>query len=334
MIRRGLLAALIDGLAAAVIFGGIYFVSYKIPHTGGFQAVSAEAGAESGNLSGTAGVEEDWHETFADKFTPQVVSTDTTYSSPDLYVELSYYSGDTGRLDRSEAGKHLQYGTKTAYMIADIYVGDISCFRTGFAQDTYGIGFDEKLSDMSARMHSVLSINGDSYSNNRHRDNGTIIRNGVLYRDRNTDMETCVLFRDGTMKIYGPQGVSAAQLMREGAYQSWIFGPSLLDSEGKAKTSFLTWDYIRESHPRTAIGYYEPGHYCFLVADGRQKDYSRGLFLEEMAKVFEDLGCRAAYNLDGGHCSFMVKEGKTVSHPYKPEHKISDGIFLVEGSVQ
>lgn len=30
------------------------------------------------------------------------------------------------------------------------------------------------------------------------------------------------------------------------------------------------------------------------------------MFLEEMATVFEDLECRAAYNLDGGHCSFMT----------------------------
>lgn len=33
--------------------------------------------------------------------------------------------------------------------------------------------------------------------------------------------------------------------------------------------------------------------YCLLLVDGRQKS-SRGMFLEEMAKVFEDLGCREA----------------------------------------
>ena len=71
--------------------------------------------------------------------------------------------------------------------------------------------------------------------------------------------------------------------MNQGAWQSWIFGPGLLDENGKAKTDFLTWDYIKESHPRTAIGYYGPGHYCLLVVDGRQPDYSRGMFLEEEA---------------------------------------------------
>lgn len=132
------------------------------------------------------------------------------------------------------------------------------------------------------------------------------------------------------MKIYGPGEADARTLMENGAWQSWIFGPSLLDEDGKAKTDFLTWNYIMESHPRTAIGYYEPGHYCLLVVDGRQKNYSRGMFLEEMAKLFESLGCRAAYNLDGGHCSFMTMEDRVVNHPYRAEHKIPDGIFIME----
>lgn len=124
--------------------------------------------------------------------------------------------------------------------------------------------------------------------------------------------------------------INKKDLMENGTYQSWIFGPSLLDENGKAKNDFLTWDYIKESHPRTAIGYYELGHYCLLVVDGRQKNYSRGMFLDETAKLFEDLGCKAAYNLDGGHCSFMTFGENMESHPYKPEHKISDGIFILD----
>ena len=186
------------------------------------------------------------------------------------------------------------------------------------------------LSGMSSKMKAALAVNGDSYSNNRHQDNGTIIRNGVVYRNEQTDMETCVLNWDGTIDIYSPDQIDIQQLIEKGAYQSWIFGPSLLDENGKAKESFLTWSYIRESHPRTAIGYYEPGHYCLLLVDGRQES-SRGMFLEEMAKVFEDLGCRAAYNLDGGHCSFLIFGGRTANHPYKPEHEVSDGIFITEG---
>lgn len=274
---------------------------------------------------------QDWHTKFADHFTDTVVSTDTSYTSPDLSIQLFSGSYDSHVLDTTGKGKHKKYGTNVSYVLADIYVGDISCIQTAFADDTYGVGYSEKLTDMSDRIQSVLAVNGDSYNNNRHQDNGTIIRNGIIYRAQSTDMETCVLNWDGTMNIYQPEELDPQQLIQNGAYQSWIFGPSLLDENGKAKESFLTWDYIRQSHPRTAIGYYEPGHYCLLVVDGRQES-SRGMFLDEMAGLFESLGCKAAYNLDGGHCSFMMMQEKVVSHPYKPEHKVPDGIFIMESA--
>lgn len=273
---------------------------------------------------------QDWHVKFADKFTDEMIATDTSYSSPNLAIQLSYQHYDTGILDKTDSGKHKKYGTQISYVLADIYVGDITCFQTAFARDIYGIGYSEKLSGISDRMRAVLAVNGDSYSNNRHKNNGTIIRNGVVYRNRPTNSETCVLNLDGTMDIYEPGQIDLGQLMDKGAYQSWIFGPSLLDKEGKAKEEFLTWDYIRQSHPRTAIGYYEPGHYCLLLVDGRQEN-TRGMFLEEMAQLFEELGCKAAYNLDGGHCSFMTFQGRMANQPYKPEQEVADGIVFTEG---
>jgi len=331
-----------DILLTAVIILNTWYFGYCVPQNG-IPAASADnmtltktSQALSENtvsLARTNNVKaaDDWHQKFADKFSDTVISDETSYKSPDISIELTKGTMTTDRLDYSEKGRHKKYGTNIAYTLADIYIGDISCFKTAFAQDTYGVGYSEKLSDMSDRMKSVLAVNGDSYNNNRHKSNGTIIRNGIIYRSAPTNVETCVLNRDGTMKIYAPNEINRQTLIDSGAYQSWIFGPSLLDADGKAKTDFLTWDYIRESHPRTAIGYYEPGHYCLLVVDGRQKGYSRGMFPDEMAKLFEDLGCKAAYNLDGGHCSFMTFNGTTASHPYKPDHEVPDGIFITEG---
>ena len=356
--KKRILWIVVDIAAAALIMVGVWGFNYLIPQKG-VSAVPVQSSFTKNTnnpdtlmekmeeqtdiqMEDTSGQNaslqrtnitmdtQDWHKKFADKFTDQVVSTDTSYTSPNVSVQLSYHQYDTGKLDKSNSGKHEKYGTKISYVLADIYVGDITCFQTALAKDTYGVGYSEKLTDMSARMKSVLAVNGDSYSNNRHEDNGTIIRNGVIYRNKQTTEETCVLNWDGTMDIYQPGQVDLQQLVDRGAYQSWIFGPSLLDESGKAKSTFLTWDYIRESHPRTAIGYYEPGHYCLLLVDGRQ-DSSRGMFLDEMAKVFEDLGCKAAYNLDGGHCSFMTMKNQVANHPYKPEHEVEDGIFITEG---
>lgn len=292
----------IDVVLAAVIILTVWITNYLMPQKG-IRVKDATKSLQHTSTVNTqletapqmnqtdTSAQTDWHKKFADKFTDHIVSTDTTYSSPDLSIQLTYHQYDTGKLDKSEAGKHLAYGTKTAYVLADVYIGDISCFQTAFAQDTYGVGNTEKLSDA----------------------------------------EICVLNQDGTMDIYQPGQVDISLLKQKGAYQSWVFGPSLLDDNGKAKQDFLTWDYIRESHPRTAIGYFEPGHYCLLLVDGRQSS-TRGMFLDEMAKVFEDIGCKKAYNLDGGHCSFMTFQGNVANHPYKPEHEVQDGIFITEAT--
>ncbi|MGI6010879.1 MAG: phosphodiester glycosidase family protein [Ruminococcus sp.] len=342
--KQKLLIFAADLLIAALLLGGIYSTNYLVPQKG-VEAQTMSVRPTEENISVQTQTEssteelrrtkvsfdtEDWHQKFADKFTDTVVSTDTSYTSPNVSVKLTYDSFRTNRLDSSEKGNHLKYGTNVSYVLADIYIGDITCFQTCFAENIYGVGHSELLTSMSERMKSILAVNGDSYSNSRHQNNGTIIRNGVIYRAQPTDMETCVLNWDGTMKIYSPEELNTSQLIESGAYQSWVFGPSLLDENGKAKTSFQTWDYIRESHPRTAIGYYEPGHYCLLVVDGRQ-DSSRGMFLDEMAGLFQKLGCKAAYNLDGGHCSFMTMGNQVANSPYSPSHRIQDGIFITEG---
>ena len=59
-------------------------------------------------------------------------------------------------------------------------------------------------------------------------------------------------------------------------------------------------------NPRSAIGYYEPGHYCFVVVDGRQNGYAKGMNIPQLATLFEELGCTRAYNLDGGGSAVMV----------------------------
>lgn len=54
------------------------------------------------------------------------------------------------------------------------------------------------------------------------------------------------------------------------------------------------------------------------------------MYLEEMSQLFADLGCKAAYNLDGGHSSFMLKGEDVVSHPYKLCKDLTDGILICE----
>ena len=302
----------LDVILAAVIVVSAYIFSYKVPHK-----------LPSMNIPTTDVSAVDFGEAFSSCFSDTVIFTENSYRSPNISIEISQVSLDSGRPD--SRGK-----TKIVYSVADIYVRDISCFRTAFAEDTYGIGYSQRLEDIAADTCAVLAVNGDSYSSNHWRNNGTLIRNGIVYRASDATEDTCVLFKDGSIALYPPGELDANEMVEKGAWQSWVFGPSLLDSEGKAISHFEASQYVMSTHPRTALGYYEPGHYCLVVVDGRQDSFSRGMYLDELSQLFEDLGCTIAYNLDGGHCSCMTLFSQIVTHPYYVMDDISDGLVICE----
>ena len=127
------------------------------------------------------------------------------------------------------------------------------------------------------------------------------------------------------------QGICAlgSCIGEKGAYQAWCFGPSLLGEAGEKLTQFRTDKRIGRSNPRTVIGYYAPGHYCFLAVDGRS-ERSSGMTLTDLSAFCESLGLALAYNLDGGQTSIMTFGGKVVNEPSDGGRKSSDIIYICE----
>lgn len=343
---------LLDITLAAALAGGVYYVNYKmqrqlkpvgmlavaesVPEV---QAVQEESGAApSGTATERENVQEEnsaalpgnaeeepekaavaggWREKFAAHFTEEVQRSEGHYSSPSVALDIEEHSFGEGN-------------DKVTYYLADVYIASIDCLRTKFAKNTYGVDYTDGLDVMAREVQAVAAVNGDSYSSDGRMENETLIRNGMLYSSGQNWQDMCVLYRDGEMRTYGGGQFDPAEVSTEEIWQTWNFGPALLDENGEIPSSYNTDDYLRESHPRTAVGYYEPGHYCLMVVDGRQENFSRGMYLEEMSAVFHDLGCRAAYNLDGGHCSFMTFGETIASHPYDYSDDISDCIYIAE----
>lgn len=71
---------------------------------------------------------------------------------------------------------------------------------------------------------------------------------------------------------------------------------------------------IPKVHPRTAAGYTEKGSLILMVVDGRQES-SRGVSLEELATLMQELNVVEAMNLDGGGSSSLVVDNTLVNHP-------------------
>jgi exopolysaccharide biosynthesis protein len=180
---------------------------------------------------------------------------------------------------------------------------------------------------MDEELNAILAMNGDFYGNGG---NGVVIRNGIVYRDSVSNLDVCVLYYDGTMKTFTPDEFNVEQAIEDGAWQAWSFGPELLNDDGASLTSFNADRHIGNTNPRSVLGYYEPGHYCYVVVDGRQFGYSAGLNITELSDLMEELGCTAAYNMDGGKSSSMTFNDATVNKPCDGGRAVSDCILIKE----
>ena len=93
-------------------------------------------------------------------------------------------------------------------------------------------------------------------------------------------------------------------------------GPRLVkDSKILVTSENFRADVRSGAGPRTAFGVDAQGRYILLIADGRQKFYSTGLTLHELAATMQQLGAVDALNLDGGGSTAMAVKGKIVNRP-------------------
>ena len=259
---------------------------------------------------------DDWK--FAELTTEDVVITDTSYSSHDIRINLTAYGEGEGVI-------------KSPYTVADIYVRDVRCLQSYFAGGKYiPTGHGSPILRLMDESGAILASNGDYYSMQQ---GSAVLRNGILYRYPVADFDVFVLYEDGSVKIYRKKTIRTKKGWEEAfehAWQVWSFGPSLLDENGQQYPNLREsmFGFIVNRNPRTGIGYFEPGHYCLVVIDGRS-DNASGATFEELASIFEDLGCEQAYNLDGGGSSVMAFNNEIITNQ-SIERKLPDIILVAE----
>lgn len=237
---------------------------------------------------------------FEGVFSEALYTDESSYRSPNLSLTITTHDENLGK-------------GPVRWYVCDIYVADIRNLTTALAHGAYHYYDDEDILDMMARENAVFAMSGDSCL----RQYTTLaVRNGTVYASEPTASEVCALYRDGSMEILHTEALDVEALLarqgEEAVYQLWHFGPSLLDENGELRSSyngnFDRYIFGGTLQPRTGIGYHEPGHYCFIVADGRGS--SVGVTIEQFASLFVREGCALAYNLDGGRTSQIAFMGE------------------------
>lgn len=252
----------------------------------------------------------------ADKFRAgEAVKTEDSYESESVSIRIT-------RVENPEG-----FPKPMVCFVADIYIEDITSLRSAWSRETLAESERGAMDvlELMEREDALLMINGDYVCK---WDFGCVVSNGVTARAvDNPRYDACVLLRDGSMLTLDGNKTSSEQILAMDPWQAWCFGPALLDEEGKAKETFNS--SLTGANPRTVLGYYAPGHYCFVVVEGRRDKYSKGMTLQQLSRFMESLGCRAAYNMDGGDSSVMAFGGERVSKP-RNRRNIPDVIYICE----
>lgn len=245
--------------------------------------------------------------------------TDDSYTSDDTSISISKVTQGSG-------------DDTVTYYVADVTIDDATQLRSAFADNQFGENITDLVSTIATDNDAVLAINGDYYG---FRDSGIVIRNGVVYRD-DPARTGLAIYADGSMKVYDETATSADELLADGVWQTLSFGPALVTG-GEVVSGIDDVEIdtnvgnhsIQGEQPRTAIGIIDENHFVFVVVDGRDTGYSRGLTMTELAGIMQGLGATEAYNLDGGGSSELWFNGEVVNQPSNGGERATSDILYI-----
>lgn len=244
------------------------------------------------------------------------------YSDPDIYINIT---------------THRDAEDTTTYYVADIRLKNLGYFRAGLAHDTFGQNVTERTSDICTRKKGLLAIDGDTYGS---QEGGYVVRNGnldakAIRTTKNLERrkpDDLIIKKDGTFEIIDERETSFDEVRAMDPYHVFSFGPALIN---KNEITVTENDEVGTAmggnkNQRCAMGIINPGHYVFVVSDGRMKS-SYGLSLLNLANIMKDLHCETAYNLDGGGSATMYLgdgEGNATnkSHLINYPHQSTQGL--------
>lgn len=248
-----------------------------------------------------------------------------------------YYKDENIEIDIEERYFYNTYRgreVETRYFVIDLKLSDVEYLGTHFRQKN-GKVTKATTSELAQDVDAIFAINGDYFS---YREYGFVVRNYTVYRDtarppKSTSLngdDTLFVMPDGSLMMFDENNAMFKNGLPSDIYQAFTFGPRLIENNELMVTERSEVGQSSASNPRTAIGMIEPLHYIIVVSEGRLYD-GDGMTLYELANIMKDLGCKTAYNLDGGSSTTLYFNGEVINTPGRSdgsERDISDIIYI------
>ncbi len=196
------------------------------------------------------------------------------------------------------------------WRVAYVDIKDPSQLRTATAGKP-GSNRVAMISSMAQHNNAIIAINANYMSNDPVKTSFEY-RMGEKVRTKfNRTKDLLVTDENGDFHVFVKSNKNEVQAFLDSGHQiinAFTFGPAYIKDDVLLE---LDPEYAYNPHgtePRMAIGQMGPLSYVLVLAEGRTQD-SQGVTQQQMADYLYRLGCRQAFNFDGGNSATMVYNG-------------------------
>ncbi|MBR5111146.1 MAG: phosphodiester glycosidase family protein [Clostridia bacterium] len=215
------------------------------------------------------------------------------------------------------------------WRIAWVEVASPTQLRTAYAGKTIKKDTTGFVTAMAKKQNAIVAINGDNYTNEPAK-HSFIYRMGEKRQAKlNKQKDILIIDENGDFHTF-IKSAGADTFEKDTGHvivNAFMFGPALVQNGEELK---MDKDYNFNPNgrePRCAIGQLDTLSYVMVIADGRGNSGSDGATHQELADFMASLGCREAYNLDGGNSAIMVYNNEIYNYKAR-ERDVADMIYF------
>ncbi len=227
--------------------------------------------------------------------------------NPALYTENGY----------EDASIRVQMETReedgVIWRIAWVEVASATQLRTAIAGKKVTANSTALVKSMAEKNNAVVALNGDYYSNDPNKTTFEYRMGEKVRAKTNQKKDILIIDENGDFHIVLAQAKKDQQAALDAVaaehtiVNAFTFGPALV-KDGETLKMNKDYGYNPTGRePRAAIGQLDRLSYVMVIAEGRGE--SKGVTHQELADFLGSLGCRDAFNLDGGGSATMVFNG-------------------------
>jgi exopolysaccharide biosynthesis protein len=250
--------------------------------------------------------------------------------NPDLYTEDGYEDETISvRLEHRE----MEDGTKMH--IAYVRIADPSQLRTNVAHpDDLTHAHPRLVTKMTSEANAVIAVGGDNYNQETQKKSFEYRMTQKIRSKTNKYKDILIIDDQGDFHLFiKSQGIKEfpEQLNKEGRkiVNAFTFGPALV-KDGELVELDSGYGYNPGGRePRVAIGQLGPLNYVLVVIEVKSRDGKSGFSQHKLAEFMYELGCKQAFNLDGGNSAIMVFGDQVIKgQPGGDERQLYDIVYF------